>query len=300
MKNNNLNYVKIPREIIYDKDLSSKRVIIFSYLCARRSLDDTVAFSTTELCHWSKLKPNYRNGKINQKYYEVLLLLSHYGYFESCPDFEKCLKENTNSVKYQQVQLNIEKFDVPDSFGIIYFDELDKILNFKEELKGKDIDLARMSSAYILLLLSYIRVNLNRIEDKPLLNTFCSLDSKDPLKAEILTNIGQKYHANELAALLSGWSDYNKMLQDYSEGDGSAFEESQKSANNLEGSLNKLSNTWTSTINNIANSSELTTAVKGLNGVLTVVNKITSALGGFGTIATTASGILGAKGLGLT
>ena len=168
MKNNNLNYVKIPREIIYDKDLSSKRVIIFSYLCARRSLDDTVAFSTTELCHWSKLKPNYRNGKINQKYYEVLLLLSHYGYFESCPDFEKCLKENTNSVKYQQVQLNIEKFDVPDSFGIIYFDELDKILNFKEELKGKDIDLARMSSAYILLLLSYIRVNLNRIEDKPL------------------------------------------------------------------------------------------------------------------------------------
>lgn len=163
-----MNYVKIPREIVYDKDLSSKRAIIFSYLCARRSLDDTVAFSTTELCHWSKLKPNYRDGKINQKYYEVLLLLSHYGYFESCPDFEKCLEENTNSVKYQQVQLNIEKFDVPDNFGIIYFDELEKILNFKEKLEGKGIDLARMSSAYILLLLSYIRVNLNRIEDKPL------------------------------------------------------------------------------------------------------------------------------------
>lgn len=46
-----MNYVKIPREIIYNKDLSSKRVIIFSYLCVRRSLDDTVAFSTTELCH---------------------------------------------------------------------------------------------------------------------------------------------------------------------------------------------------------------------------------------------------------
>lgn len=166
-----MNYVKIPREIIYNKDLSSKRVIIFSYLCVRRSLDDTVAFSTTELCHWSKLKPNYRDGKINQKYYEVLLLLSHYGYFESCPDFEKCLKENTNSVKYQQVQLNIEKFDVPDNWGIIYFDELDKILNFKEELKGKDkdIDLTRMSSAYILLLLSYIRVNLNRMEKRQML-----------------------------------------------------------------------------------------------------------------------------------
>ena len=162
------NYVKIPREIIYDKDFSSKRVIIFSYLCARRSLDDTVAFSTTELCHWSKLKPNYRDGKINQKYYEVLLLLSHYGYFESCPDFEKCLKEKTNSVKYQQVKLNIEKFDVPDKFGIIYFDELNAILNFKEELKDKEIDTARISSAYILLVLSYIRVNLNRMDGKPL------------------------------------------------------------------------------------------------------------------------------------
>ena len=160
------NYVKIPREIIYDKDLSSKRVIIFSYLCARRSLDDTVAFSITELCHWSKLKPNYRDGKINQKYYEVLLVLSHYGYFESCPDFEKNLKEKTNSVKYQQVKLNIEKFDVPDKFGIIYFDELDAILNFKEELKDKEIDTARISSAYILLVLSYIRVNLNRMDGK--------------------------------------------------------------------------------------------------------------------------------------
>lgn len=162
-----MNYVKIPKEIIYDKDLTDKRVIIFSYLCSRRSLDDTAAFSTTELCQWSKLKPNYRDGKINQKYYEVLLLLSHYGYFESCPDFEKSLKENTNSVKYQQVKLNIEKFDVPDKFGIIYFDELDKILNFKKELEGTNVDLARMSSAYILLLLSYIRVNLNRAEDKP-------------------------------------------------------------------------------------------------------------------------------------
>lgn len=162
------NYVKIPREIIYDKDLTSKRVIIFSYLCARRSLDDTVAFSTTELCHWSKLKPNYRDGKINQKYYEVLLLLSHYGYFSEYPYFEDCLKENTNSVKYQQVKLNINKFDVPDNFGIIYFDELEKIINYKEELQDTSLDLNRMSSAYILLLLSYLRVNLNRIEGKPM------------------------------------------------------------------------------------------------------------------------------------
>lgn len=163
-----VNYVKIPRELIYDKDLTDKRVIIFSYLCARRSLDDTVAFSTTELCHWSKLKPNYRNGKINQKYYDVLSLLSHYGYFVECPDFEKLKIEKKNSTEYRLLKLNIEKFDIPDGFGLIYFDELEMILNFKEKLKNDYIDLARMSSSYILLLLSYLRVNMNRDLSKPL------------------------------------------------------------------------------------------------------------------------------------
>lgn len=165
---NFLHYIKIPREIIYNKDIGDKRVIIFSYLCSRRALDDTVAFSISELCHWSYLKPNYHDGKINHKYLEVLELLSHHGYFINCPNFQKLAKEKKNSTDYYNIKLNIEKFDIPDGFGIVYFDELEKILNFKEELKDKDIDLSRMSSAYILLLLSYLRVNMNRDTTKPL------------------------------------------------------------------------------------------------------------------------------------
>lgn len=167
------NYVKIPREIIYNKELGDKRVIIFSYLCSRRALDDTVAFSISELCHWSHLKPNYHDGKINHKYLEVLELLSLCGYFESYPNFEKLAKEKKNSTDYYNIKINTEKFDIPDNFGIIYFDELEAILNFKEELKGikvngEDIDIARMSSSYIVLLFSYLRVNMNRNPDKPL------------------------------------------------------------------------------------------------------------------------------------
>ena len=162
------NYVKIPREIIYDKSIGDKRVIIFSYLCSRRALDDTVAFSISELCHWSHLKPNYHDGKINQKYLEMLESLSRYDYFIDYPDFKKLAKEKKNSTDYYNIALNIKKFDAPDNFGIIYFDELQKILNFKDELEDIDIDLTRMSSAYILLLLSYLRVNMNRNSDKPL------------------------------------------------------------------------------------------------------------------------------------
>ncbi len=148
-------------------------MIIFSYLCSRRALDDTVAFSISELCHWSHLKPNYHDGKINHKYLEMLELLSHYGYFESYPNFDKLAKEKKNSIDYYNIKISTEKFDIPDNFGIIYFDELSKILDFKEELKnikvnGEEIDTTRMSSAYILLLLSYLRVNMNRNSDKPL------------------------------------------------------------------------------------------------------------------------------------
>lgn len=162
------NYIKIPREIIYDQSIGNKRVIIFSYLCSRRALDDTVAFSISELCHWSKLKPNYHDGKVNQKYLETLQSFSQLNYFGSYPDFEKLLKEKKNSTDYYNIQLNIEKFDISDNFAIIYFDEIERIINYKEELESTDIDLTRMSSAYILLLLSYLRVNMNRNPDKPL------------------------------------------------------------------------------------------------------------------------------------
>lgn len=90
------------------------------------------------------------------------------------------------------------------------------------------------------------------------------------------------------------------MLQDYSEGTGSAAREAEKSANNWEGSMNKLHNTWTDIVGNVLNSDAIVATVNSLNGLLSVINKITSALGSFGTISTTLSGILGAKGYGLT
>ena len=62
---------------------------------------------------------------------------------------------------------------------------------------------------------------------KDLAKVFNSLEETDPLRTEILTNIGQKHQANKLSALLSGWSDYEKMLKDYSDGTGSASMEAK-------------------------------------------------------------------------
>lgn len=134
---------------------------------------------------------------------------------------------------------------------------------------------------------------------KDLAVTFNSLDEKDPLRAEILTNIGQKYHAQKLAALLSNMDKYDEMLVTYAQGTGSAAIEAEKSANNIQGSLNRLSNTWTDIINNMLSSDTMLLGINTLNKFLTLINSATSALGDLGSIGMLATGVASAKGYGL-
>ena len=126
-----------------------------------------------------------------------------------------------------------------------------------------------------------MRNPIDILED--LSKVFNSLEESDPLRNEILMNIGQKYQANKLSALLSGWSDYEKMLQDYSEGTGSAAVEAEKSANNWEGSVNKLSNAFTGLVQNFANSDGIIIATNALTGLIKVVDSLTSGIGILGT-----------------
>lgn len=133
---------------------------------------------------------------------------------------------------------------------------------------------------------------------RDLAKTFNQLDEDDPLRAEILTNIGQKYHAAKLGALLQNMEMFDKMLVDYSEGTGSALEESNKSAENLTGTLNKLSNSWTEFVNNIINSDGLKAGVNLLNKLVEGATSLTSKLGSLGTIGLGAGLFAGVKNTG--
>ena len=133
---------------------------------------------------------------------------------------------------------------------------------------------------------------------KDLSEVFTQLDEDDPLRAEILTNIGQKYHANTLSVILSSWSEYEKMLNDYHEGAGSAYNEAMKSANNWEGSANRLKNTFTDIVGNAVDSDGVIFILNSLNSILEVINKITDSLGSLGTFGGIAGALLGLKGVG--
>lgn len=113
-----------------------------------------------------------------------------------------------------------------------------------------------------------------------------SLPDGSTTKADILTNLAGKYHANVLSSILAGWSDYEQMVVDYSEGSGSAAVEAEKSANNWQGSLNKLSNSWTEFVSNFANSGQITTAIQLVNSFVQAMDGLVDTLTPLGTVAT--------------
>ena len=131
-----------------------------------------------------------------------------------------------------------------------------------------------------------------------LAKTYNSLEDSDPLKSEILTNVGQKYHANKLAALLTGWDDYEKMLTDYSEGAGSAAVEAEKSATNWEGSLNKLSNSFTELVNNFVNSDAVIGGLNFFDGLIQGADTLVDSLGTLGTVGASLGLLQGVKNKG--
>lgn len=133
---------------------------------------------------------------------------------------------------------------------------------------------------------------------RDLAKTFNQLDEDDPLRAEILTNIGQKYHAAKLGALLQNMEMFDKMLVDYSEGTGSALEESNKSAENLTGTLNKLHNSWTEFVNSIVQSDTLKGVVNTLNSIVQGATKLTNVLTPLGSIGVGAGIFAGFKNAG--
>lgn len=133
---------------------------------------------------------------------------------------------------------------------------------------------------------------------RDLAKTFNELDEDDPLRAEIITNVATKYQASRFSALLQNMDMFDKMLVDFSEGSGSAMEEANKSANNLSGAINKVSNSWNEFVNTFVNTGELTSAVNVLNNLLQTVTNIVDKLGSLGTIGLGAGLFTGIKNTG--
>lgn len=119
---------------------------------------------------------------------------------------------------------------------------------------------------------------------KELAKAYTSLDKSDSRRANLINAVGGKYRGNQLNALLENYDVYEKMLKDYSEGNGSAFEEAMKSANNWEGTLNKLYNTWTDFIQNFTNTDVIISAINIVSNFVHTLDVLTEQLGAIPSI----------------
>ena len=133
---------------------------------------------------------------------------------------------------------------------------------------------------------------------KELSEEYVKLDKGDIRRTNLLNSVGGKLRSTQLDALLRQWPMYEKMLKEYENGTGSMAVEAEKTANSWEGSLNRLSNTFTDTIGNIANSDAIITLINGFNGLLNVVNNLTDSFGSVGSLGSITGLIFGAKNVG--
>lgn len=104
-----------------------------------------------------------------------------------------------------------------------------------------------------------------------------SLDKMDARRAQITDDIAGKHRANILSSILTNFEMYDKMVQDYSEGSGSAFNEAMKTADSWEGRLNSLSNSWTEFVSGFVSTDFAKDSISGLESMIHIFDNLNEA-----------------------
>jgi TP901 family phage tail tape measure protein len=103
-------------------------------------------------------------------------------------------------------------------------------------------------------------------------------------KSNIGYNIAGTRQLNVLNSLLGAWDDYSAIIGTVDERTGEALENQEIYADSLQGRLGDLEATAQSTWNNVIDSEALKSGVDILNTLLTLIEKLTSAIGIIPTI----------------
>ena len=117
-------------------------------------------------------------------------------------------------------------------------------------------------------------------------------------QADLLETMAGKHRANELAAVLNNWERVEAATKSASNSTGSAMKEQEKYADSLQGRLNSLKAMWQQLSNAFINSDIAKGAITGFKDLLSIIEKIMSAIGGVGTAGLLGSIVLGFKYFG--
>ncbi len=157
---------------------------------------------------------------------------------------------------------------------------LEQIKNKESEISSEGISNYEKACNALNVSLTETKNGITSLKDpmqiiKELSAEYVNLGENDIRKENFLNAIDDETSVDAIDSLFSNYDTYEKMLNDYADGTYSVTQAAQQSVNTWEGSLNRLSNTWSDTIGNVADSGSITTIINALNSLLTVVDKIT-------------------------
>ena len=190
---------------------------------------------------------------------------------------------------WESILMNIQQVEGETEDG--NFLNAESLSNYEKACEALGVSLREIKDGA-----SSLRDPMQILED--LSKAYTALDESDSRRTDLIRATGDAEYGKQLNALLENWDLYEKMLEDYANGGGSAMEKAMQSANNWEGSINRLGNTFTKVIHNIANSDAVAAVIDGFNGLLSVIDKITSGLGSLGSIGMGAGIWAGMKNTG--
>lgn len=121
---------------------------------------------------------------------------------------------------------------------------------------------------------------------KDLADVYNSLPDNSAEKQGLISDLGGKFHANSLSSLLSRWDMYEKMLEEFSQGTGSALEEAEKTANSWEGHLAALQNSWDSFINTLTNKEAIMNGITFFDRMIQGAESFVDTFGAIPTVLT--------------
>jgi len=171
------NYFVIPSSIILDNDVNEKRATIFSFFSIYRGLNCGMFFSVNNIVKWMGKQPNRNANGINNKIIQVIEHLNDNRYLT--------LSEELTNTSCIEATFNLSKISQEcehDRFAVIYLDEINKILNYKNP-NSKDVCL---NNDVILLIFTYLRMKIYRRRNK-LMPEEVNLDNKNNHEYDIKT-----------------------------------------------------------------------------------------------------------------
>ena len=153
-------YIRIPKSLIINKELDSKRISVYTYLHSYKGLHSKMVFSLPMYLKWANYKSDAHNGGINNKIISLMDRLNDIGYItytdSTLTRKNKCieLEFNTNFVYEECVNQG--------GFAVVWLDEVEKIMNYKEF----DANDTYMNCNIVLLVFSFLRCSIFRTPNR--------------------------------------------------------------------------------------------------------------------------------------